>query len=304
MGAGRLARNLLLWHGLRALRRRFGVVPIHDFRMILDLSDQGLSRQLFIWRDRERVLGHILRKIVKPGMRILDVGGNIGYYPLMECRLVGKEGTVYVLEPFPPNFELLNRNLELNGCQDRVSTHMVAASDKPGRERFYTSFASNLGTMFPDTSDTGIARDLTGEHIDVATVDLSSFIHPLEKIDLIRMDTEGAEVPILRGLLPAIRAGHFDGRLVIEIHASRYSETNDMAAVLGELFCVGYYPEAATSEDESFSAIRDRGYRPQEIIRESNKVWRGIYSGLKEQDLIDAIGQIGAIRDLVLAKRT
>ncbi|MBN1346445.1 MAG: FkbM family methyltransferase [Phycisphaerae bacterium] len=302
-GTARLARNTCLWNAMRMARRRLATIEVHGYKLTVDLNDPGLSRQLFIYGDRERALGYILRRILSEGMRVLDVGGNIGYYPLMESMLVGPRGTVHVLEPFPPNFELLGRNVRLNGRQDTIHCHRVAALDRVGRQPFFISQASNLGTMFPATSDTGTALDLTGDAIKVPTVDLDTFLKPLEKIDLVRMDPEGAEVAIIRGLLPSIRAGRFNGRVITEIHASRYDETtNNFRAVLSDVFALGYRAEFVTSDNEQAGHFRDRGYRPEVCLQESNTVSRGIYTDVKARDVIDLVGEIGAMRDLVLVK--
>lgn len=303
LGTAKFAANLMTWHLLRFCRRRFVTASIHDYRMVLDLRDPGLSRQLFVVRDRERVLGQILTGLLRKGMSVIDVGGNLGYYPLMESSLVGEEGKVYVLEPFPPNFELLNRNVRLNARENTIKTYMLAALDAVGQKPFHVAVASNLGTMFPRTSDTGIALGLTGRCIEVETVDLSTFLQHLGKIDLIRMDTEGAEVGILRGLIPAVASGLFDGCIAVETHASRYDDgDNDIRPVLEELFALGYRPGVVTSEDEAVSCLRDRGYEPRSVVRESNTMFRGIYPAVGNEDVLTLVKQIGAIRDLVLVR--
>jgi len=303
LGTVCMVRNILLWRLFRLIRKRYAVARVHQFRMLLDLNDEGLSRELFVCRDRERTLGRILRTLLKPGMRVLDVGGNLGYYPLMEAVLVGQSGSVHVLEPCPANYELLTRNVELNARQDIIRPYMLAAFDSVGRQRFWLSRASNLGTMFPKTTDTGRALQLTGDTIEVETVDLSSFLRRIPPVDLIRMDTEGAEVPILRGLLPAVRSGLFGGSIVTEVHPSRYSAENDISSVLSELFSVGYQAEYLSSDDETMPSIRSRGYRPEAIIRESNTKCRGIYRTVRPDDVLTLVAESGAVRDLVLAKR-
>ena len=60
--------------------------------MILDLHDKGISRALWLFGDRELEHKYLLEKVIKPGMTILDIGSNIGYYPLMELNLIGKKG--------------------------------------------------------------------------------------------------------------------------------------------------------------------------------------------------------------------
>jgi len=66
-----------------------------------------------------------LEKIVRPGMTVLDVGGNIGLYTVLLSRLVGPAGRVISFEPDPALFALLRENCALNGCTN-VEAHNLA----------------------------------------------------------------------------------------------------------------------------------------------------------------------------------
>ena len=59
--------------------------------------------------NRELDHKYMLETIVKPGMSILDIGANIGYYPLMELKLIGKEGRLIAIEPSSSNISLLKK---------------------------------------------------------------------------------------------------------------------------------------------------------------------------------------------------
>lgn len=72
---------------------------IHDYRMLLDLNDRGISRGLILFGTREVDHKILLEKILMPGMRVFDIGANIGYYALMELGLIGKEGEIICIEP-------------------------------------------------------------------------------------------------------------------------------------------------------------------------------------------------------------
>lgn len=85
LAAGRsLLGKLYRFSGQRYVTRR-----IHGYRMILDLQDPGLSRGLMLFRTRELDHKVMLERFVRPGMQIFDIGGNIGYYPLMELSSTG-----------------------------------------------------------------------------------------------------------------------------------------------------------------------------------------------------------------------
>ncbi|MFC1857804.1 FkbM family methyltransferase [Thermodesulfobacteriota bacterium] len=303
-GSLKIAKNILCYLVYKKiLKKRYVTQTINNRKMYLDLDDPGISKELFIFSSREDQLKFILGKLLKKDMVILDVGGNIGYYPLLEATIVGSEGKVHVIEPYPPNYELLLKNIHLNMLDDRILTYQFAAFDKKGTEKFHISYGSNLGTLFP--GDLGGSEKshplLTGETIDVETKSLSEFISSIEdNIDLIRMDAEGAEVMILRGLNSAIENGDFNGIIVFEAHTSKYNLQNNIRLELNNLSNLGYFPAIVTTDDEAKSTLRQHGYNPEVVIRVSNKKLRGLYRNVSMANLIDHLENIGDIRDVVL----
>ena len=93
------------------LGKKFVVRNIHDYKMYLDASDMGLCRSLILFGTREVDHKILLEKIVKPGMTILDIGANIGYYALMELGLIGSNGKLIAVEPSPRNIDIFQKNL-------------------------------------------------------------------------------------------------------------------------------------------------------------------------------------------------
>ena len=96
------------------LNRSYIQRKIHNYQMLLDLNDLGLSRSLLLFAKREMDHKLLLEKIVKPNMTIYDIGANIGYYPLMELDLIGRGGTLIAIEPVATNIALLEKNFSLN----------------------------------------------------------------------------------------------------------------------------------------------------------------------------------------------
>ena len=181
------------------LGKRFLNKRIYDYRMYLDLQDRGISRTLLLFGERELEHKRMLEEVLKPGMCVLDIGANIGYYALMELNLIGKTGKLIAVEPSPSNIELLKRNLSLNGHSD-IEIYNAAISNFSGNKLFHLSNMSNLNT-FHDVG-TGIEH-LSGESLEVQTFTIPEIMKG-RSLDLIRMDVEGHEVEVLDGLLPAI----------------------------------------------------------------------------------------------------
>ncbi len=133
-------------HGLG---RRFLELPIYSYRMLIDLEDRGISRTLLLFGEREIEHKIMLERMLRPGMTVLDIGANIGYYALMELALIGPGGLLIAVEPSPSNVALLRRNLALNNWNS-IEIHQVAMSDRQGERAFFLSEMSNLNT-FHDT---------------------------------------------------------------------------------------------------------------------------------------------------------
>ena len=92
--------------GVKTMKRN-----VFNYRLYLDTADRGLSRTLFLFGKREIDHYKMLQGILEPGMQILDIGANIGYYAIMESLVIGPGGRVTAIEPMLPNIEMLKRNI-------------------------------------------------------------------------------------------------------------------------------------------------------------------------------------------------
>jgi FkbM family methyltransferase len=183
---------------------------IQGSKMILNLNDVGISRELACYGVHESNSTAEVKKVIKPGMKILEVGANIGYYALMETMLAGPTGHLYAMEPSPFNFELLTRNLKLNGLKN-YDLYKTAAGSVVGKAKFLLSGRSNLSTFIE-------REDLTGEEVDVDVIRLEDFLKD-KQVDFIRMDVEGYEGEILKGAEGALSSGNKPKYFFIEIHS-------------------------------------------------------------------------------------
>lgn len=121
---------------------------------------------------------------------IVDIGANIGSFSVWAARQATK-GVVYAFEPDEHNFALLQTNVERNGCHN-IKLYHQAVSDQDGSISFYQQSQENNvnHTMYPDKFAT---------KVDVASITLETFMKRsgISKINLLKIDAEGAEYPIL-----------------------------------------------------------------------------------------------------------
>ncbi|MEW6593816.1 MAG: FkbM family methyltransferase [Thermodesulfobacteriota bacterium] len=287
----------LLGAASRAAGKRYLEKRIYDYRMLLDLNDRGISRTLLLFGERELEHKAMLEQVLRPGMTVLDIGANIGYYALMEKRLIGPGGVLIAVEPSPSNVGLLRRNLALNGYGD-TEVHQGAVSDQSGTKRFFLSEMSNLNT-FHDTGSG--AHFLSGKTVDVVTFTVPEIMAG-RKPDLIRMDVEGHEVEVFAGLLPAIERGEMAPMVIFETHLSRYGREHDMELPLRRFFALGYRVLlAGSSWEQGTKLIEAKGYRGTATIA-SDGVVRTIFEDIGQEDAIDLICREGGIRTVLLGR--
>ena len=141
----------------------------------------------------ERYETSLFQKEVKEGMTVVDLGAHIGYYTLIAARLVGKNGRVFSFEPEPDNYSLLVKSIEANGYKN-ITPVQKAVSDKVGTTKLFVS-----------PTDAGV-HSIYNPHewrkcIEVETVTLDGFFgEGKDRIDVIKMDIEGAEPAALQGM--------------------------------------------------------------------------------------------------------
>ena len=280
--------------GVKTMKKK-----VFNYRLYLDTSDRGLSRTLFLFGKREIDHYKMLHEILEPGMYILDIGANIGYYAVMESLVVGPTGKVTAFEPMSRNVQMLKRNVELNGASN-IDVVQGAVSASTGTGKMFMSSHSNLHTFHRD----GSAADyLESTPVDVPTMTLRDAVSRSGlRTDLIRMDVEGHEVEILGQLIELVRKDVIAPRVIFETHLSRYTLGNDFVPVLNDLFSLGYRVKSAASSSESGTArLRALGYEGTEPFY-SDFGSRSIFRDIENEHAIDLICHTGGLRTVLLEK--
>jgi FkbM family methyltransferase len=287
----------------KLLKQRFVEIDVHNYRMIVDLNDPGISRTLIHFGTREKDHIYILNKELSSGSVIIDLGANIGYYALMEANIVGNDGYVYALEPSPSNVDMLRKNISLNNYNGIVEVYQMGGSNKTGKEKFYTSEMSNLGTFFPTKYYGESSVTKSSPSIYIKTITIPDFIVDKKPIDFIRMDIEGYEVEVFEGMMPMLENKSFSPKILFETHRPKYDDNHhSMRKVLLQMFEYGYYPKIIVSNDHPKGEFLKRGYKPEKFI-DTDGYRRGIYYGVTNKDAIDFICDIGFVRAVYLERR-
>ncbi|MCS6931676.1 MAG: FkbM family methyltransferase [Acetobacteraceae bacterium] len=173
---------------------------------------------------------------VRRGMCCVDVGAQAGYFTLLLADLVGPEGRVHAVEPLPSNVALLSGNIALNGFLPRVSVHAVALGSEPAGE-------IALRPAYPGSMNAARVPDGMPDAPRVPATTLDRLLGDVPRLDVVKIDAEGAEHAILEGA-EALLAKHRP-LLVAEVNAAR---AGDMRAMLERLARI--YPALATLESD------------------------------------------------------
>lgn len=175
------------------------MITVNGCKMIMIPNDPGISTELSIFKSHEPINTQIISQILKKGMTCLDIGGNIGYYVLLERQLVGDEGKIIAFEPSPRNYNYLKKNIQLQNVTN-ISSYNFACGDKDGKATFFINKKSNgckviaEGITPPDPS-LGTLSEVPIRILDPIVKELK-----LDRVDFIRMDAEGYELHIFNGL--------------------------------------------------------------------------------------------------------
>lgn len=157
---------------------------------------------------------HHFRRLIQPGMTVLDVGAHVGYYTRIASRLIGENGRVVCFEPHPRNRGFLENNTTGASNVDILS---VAAAEQEGTAELYDYLMmSASGSLHYDESLRDVQRQqltesdyspriAAGHQVEKFTVRTAPIDDCLQElgistVDLVKMDIEGAELGALRGM--------------------------------------------------------------------------------------------------------
>ncbi|HEU0251969.1 MAG TPA: FkbM family methyltransferase, partial [Pyrinomonadaceae bacterium] len=174
--------------------RKSSVVTLEGFKLAVHQHDTIISesiRQNKIWAQSET---RLFRELITPGMVVIDVGANIGYFSLLASTLVGSGGCVHAFEPDPVNCGLLRKNVRMNHASNiKVVQAALSNNDEPLQ-------------LFLNSDNKGDHRiwEATGEartRISVKAMTLDQYLNETGTVPkFIKIDVQGAEGYVLEGM--------------------------------------------------------------------------------------------------------
>lgn len=200
--------------------------------MYLDVKDVSLAPHIAMNGYWEEWITVALHEYLRPGMNCIDVGANFGYYSVFFGGEIGGEGKLLAVEPNPKTTELLRKNLFVNGMAGFGEVAELAISDKKDEE---------VELVVPNKNEIGgasIKREGRPQDqvITVKTARLDDLAGAWDRVDLIKIDAEGAEYEVWKGMQNIVRENH-DLILVMEFNSGRFDEGRNF---LDEVVAAGF----------------------------------------------------------------
>jgi FkbM family methyltransferase len=211
-----LMRNFT--HPTRPPRRRYMVEHDNGFRFWLLCGDEFVSPPMAagIYEPPET---NFVKRHVRPGMAVVDVGANLGWFTVHLANLVGKDGRVDAFEPRSDLFDLLAKTTAENHLIN-VTLHNCALGSQNSNGRMIWSLRdSNPGGTNLVSADF-TSPEVKGEPVAIKTLDTCLSHH----IDFIKMDVEGSEPLVITGAERIL--AEYKPTILVEINPSNLLRTS------------------------------------------------------------------------------
>ena len=202
-------------------RRAHGKIQVRDFDgdLSVDLSlSEHMQRRIFWTGYYNRRLIVLFDHLLRPGMTVIDVGANIGEISITTAKRVGRTGHVIAFEPVDTIADQLQTNAARNHL-NQITVVRAGLSDAPADN---VPVYASCGQDDPDDENGGLGTLFGGKNgvselqrIHITTLDIWVNAHQIDRIDLVKIDIEGAELPCLKGGERTLR--QFRPVLIIEI---------------------------------------------------------------------------------------
>jgi FkbM family methyltransferase len=192
-GRGLLANHRLMRVLLPASSENFVWTKSPGGEVQVSLKDH-VGRSVFLFGDLDPKITWILKRLLKPGDRVLDIGANIGLLSLWMSKLVGPRGIVHAFEPNPVLCGILQSTLARNRSKN-IKLHPIALGGSEGRMELHVP-TGNFGAA------SLVRKAACSEQIHtvpVVRLDEIMFRESETRIALIKLDVEGFELEVLKG---------------------------------------------------------------------------------------------------------
>jgi FkbM family methyltransferase len=213
--------------------RKLGILKKDDkfyiyhngFKLNYIKDDYSLIDFIKTNNDYEGATREVVERILKKGDIFLDLGSHIGFYALIAARIIGDTGHVYAFEPTPATRDTLSKNIVDNNLSNIITVESFGISDRSENVYFIVNSNSSECNKISQ-SDEGVENVIT---IKTISIDDYAILNNIKKIDLVKMDIEGAEYQAIMGMRNIISENP-DIKLIFEYN-KKIMDENDSSGV-------------------------------------------------------------------------
>ena len=162
-------------------------------------SDTEIGRHIREYGEWASGETQFFKHLLRPGMNVIDVGANIGYFTRLASDIVGSSGHVLAIEPVPSTVEILRANAAL-ASKSNISILPIAIGDAESELTIWMHPSGNVG----GSRSTPFAEGLGG-HVRVLCLPLDDVVDPDVPVDVIKIDIEGMDHLAIEGMQRTIR---------------------------------------------------------------------------------------------------
>lgn len=203
---------------------RLLTVVLGGLKMMVDAKDLGITPHLAIDGFWESWVTVAMMHLARPGMRIINIGANMGYFSLLFAKAVGNDGSVIAIEPNGNLCDLIRQSKTMNGLHC-LGVMEAAISDRTGTTSLVVPVGHCMNAQIEEVNVQTDDRDV--RMVRVCTLDdlMAPHVAPVSKwsgdIDIVFVDAEGAEERIWDGAAETCKRVQ---RWVIEFGPTRYKD--------------------------------------------------------------------------------
>jgi FkbM family methyltransferase len=162
-------------------------------------STRELDRQILCWGTHEKKTTDLVKKIVKPGMTVVDVGANFGFYTVMMSKLVGSSGQVLAFEPLQIYWNRLEYHINKNGCTNVIVEKRGLSNNNQQSEIFLGSDTATI--HWPaNQPPSGVQKEI----VELVSLDFYLREKTISRLDFIKVDIDGHEPYFFQGAAETI----------------------------------------------------------------------------------------------------
>ena len=208
------------------------VCLVRDGSLFLTKLALPLGWHINFFGSYEPELRDIMRAVLPAGGSAIDVGANAGWHTLLMARLAGPHGRVLAVEPNPSVREHLGRNIAVNRL-GQVEVVGAVLAEAPGTLNFVAPGADD-----PTSASGHVVMDDSAPpqaiRVEASTLDVLAAEKKLDRLDLVKIDAEGFEWPILQGAQTSI--ARFRPYIIFEFDRAYAAPGRDSGKLFAEFF--------------------------------------------------------------------